>query len=125
MTTGQEVDKEFTEALIENVEETKDSYEIKTDGCICYGLSKEWGVKPKVGDVVRYYGKGFGFPIRGVVIFKNELPYLAFYRTAEEEEERHRQQKLEFEARLRALEETRVLPRTGKGEGGIGCSTLV
>lgn len=65
------------------------------------------GWEPRVGQAVRYYG-GLGRPVRGVVIDGRE----AYYRTPEEEAERHRKwveeknekDKAEFEARRTELD---------------------
>lgn len=49
---------------------------------------------PKVGDIVRLYGKGMGYTIRGAAFInfdREDFYRLAFYRTAEEEEARHQE----------------------------------
>lgn len=57
---------------------------------------------PEAGDACRYYGRGIGFPVRGVVV-EGKGPLL--YRTPEEEEERFKLQQLAWEEEKRVLAE--------------------
>ena len=50
-------------------------------------MSAEHGVEPHAGDEAKFYGRGIGFPVRGLTLNGR----VVFYRTAQEEDERHRQ----------------------------------
>ena len=71
--------------ILEDVVEFEDRYELKFNSGTSLGLSKEHGVVPKKGNTVELYG-GFGHPVRGVIIDGK----VAYYRTPEEEQERHK-----------------------------------
>jgi hypothetical protein len=60
-------------------------WEITHDG-LTFFCPKDSPVEPKVGMKARFYGRGFGYPVRGLDIDGREV----FYRTQAEEEVRHR-----------------------------------
>lgn len=95
-------DAEFMEHVIEGVRPSTDGYELQLDGSGCFWCPKESPIVPTVGMIARLYGKGFGYTVRGLDINGFEV----FYRTAAEEDERHRQWCRDEEAkRQKELEE--------------------
>lgn len=60
-------------------------------------VSAEHGVEPKAGDVARFYGKGFGFPVLGLDLNGVNL----FYETADEYRERVSRERQEQDAKKR------------------------
>lgn len=74
-------DKEFEEARIAEVEAGEGGWTIKQDGGLCFWCPDN-GVEPKVGDIARFYGRGFGFTVRGLTI----NGAVVFYRTPEQQE---------------------------------------
>lgn len=98
---NKDLDLDFEEYTITQVTEggysdKKPYYSINFDGCGC--SFEKTQIVPKVGDIVRLYGKGFGYPIRGVDINGQEV----FYRTEEE-------QKIENKKQVETLREQRHL----------------
>lgn len=77
-----DTDTEFEAATITKVEPGKDGWTISHGG-MCFWVAREHGVEPHVGDAARFYGRGFvrGLTLNGRVVF---------YRTAEQQEEKHR-----------------------------------
>lgn len=65
-------------------------------GCLCVANPERLPL-PKPGDVARFYGRGFGYPVRGVVV--GDIVYR--YQTAEEERETHARQVAERKAEKR------------------------
>lgn len=59
-------DTEYEEGVLTEVTAHERGWTLSQNGT-CLGIPKYAGT-PKVGDVARYYGKGFGYPVRGVVI---------------------------------------------------------
>ena len=80
-----ETDKQFEEHKLTGVRKSEKGWEITHDGWTMF--MDECGITPKVGDVARYYGKGIGFTVRGLMINGR----VAFYRTEAEENARHEQ----------------------------------
>ena len=73
-------DYQFKEEIIDSVSENDDYYDIECDGShLC--IPKKPGVVPKAGDTARFYGKGFGYCVRGIdvagktVYYRNENQY--------------------------------------------------
>lgn len=66
-------DNEFEECTVESV--AGDSFQ-RSDGW-SFGVDKDWPVKPTVGAVARFYGRGIGYTVRGLFIDGQK----AFYRT--------------------------------------------
>lgn len=96
-----ENDNQFEECSLNQVEDHGDGYTFSTEsGCIA--VDKAGDFEPKVGMKVRFYGKGFGFPVRGIFVNGHKF----YYRTEAEEEQRHQnwvrdsnnKKKAEFEA---------------------------
>ena len=77
-----ENDLEFREAVVTEVGNNSITGEIGT-----LGISENTPIKPKVGMVARYYGKGFGFSVRGLFVDGVEF----WYRTKEEEDQKHKE----------------------------------
>ena len=98
-----EYEKPFLMAHIEKVKRCGDSWEICTRGYMCFLVDVKYGVKPRVGQVVSFYGAGEFRPIRGLKIDTE----MVFYRTKDEQEELNRQQALnhDFEMRIEFEEE--------------------
>jgi hypothetical protein len=59
-------DQEYQERPISAVTERPDGWEIDTDGWV-FRVPKE-DVAPHVGDVARFYGRGIGYPVRGLAL---------------------------------------------------------
>lgn len=85
-----ESDAEFQEYILEKVRKGADgSYELSFDGCLGCWSGDNNPIEPKVGMVMRQYGKGFGSYIRGIFIDGVKF----YYRTPEEDDVyRERQQ---------------------------------
>lgn len=90
---------------ISEVRDCGDFWNISMVGAGCFSIPMEHGVAPKVGDEILLYGRGFGYPIRGVDLLRDGETIPVYYRTEEQEAERHKQevqeknerQKQEFE----------------------------
>lgn len=89
-------DPEFQEETIASVGDYGDRWDICTKEGWHLAIPKT-GPKPKTGDRFRTYGKGFGFPVRGVAV--NE--YIIFYKTAEQAEAEHKERVAEQKAQAR------------------------
>ena len=87
MTTGAwNLDSEYQDGLIEEVRaESKGHYVVTVDG---WSLGWECDFVPQVGDRARYFGKGVGFSVRGVVCFPNQggMPLVVRYQSADDAE---------------------------------------
>lgn len=79
-------DTQFEEHVLDDVRDEVGGWAIGTNHWTLW-IDKVPGVEPKVGSVARFYGRGTGFPVRGVVIDGQ----VAYYRTEAEEADRHRQ----------------------------------
>lgn len=82
-------DTQFEEFTITSVERQDSCWVISTElGSIgVFDNDNAAGVEPKVGDIARFYGKGFGYTVRGIDINGQTVRY----QTPEEEAESHRQ----------------------------------
>ena len=79
-------DIEFCEYKLEDVKNCdSDTWELKFDGSACLGCPKTNFV-PEPGMTVRIYGKGFGYPVRGIEIDG----HIMRYRTPKQAEEDHK-----------------------------------
>jgi hypothetical protein len=77
-------DKEFYEEVLESVSDEGDAWTFRADGgCLC--VNKVEGIDPKLGDTVRFYGRGFGYTVRGVAVNGRIVRYM----TREEETRKH------------------------------------
>ncbi len=85
-----EHDKEFRQTTIDEVRVESDwGWSIKDADGWCFSIQKNTnGVVPKVGDTVRFYGRGVGSVVRGVTI----NGAVVYYRTSEEQEQHNREQ---------------------------------
>lgn len=80
--TRKDMDFECRETTIETVGDRGEFFDIEDAEGWSFRLPKANGVVPRVGSSVRFYGRGIGFPVRGVDVDDREV----FYRTADEEE---------------------------------------
>lgn len=80
-------DPDYREVPVTKVELAADGWAITDGEGWSFYVPAEHGVEPRVGQRARFYGKGIGFPVRGLVLDEQ----MVFYRTAEEEEERHQE----------------------------------
>ena len=83
-------DREYESVTIDKIETHADGYTlVRSDGfCFMCPLIPD-GYIPVVGDEARFYGQGIGLPVRGLVI----NGHTAFYRTPEEQEAKHREER--------------------------------
>jgi hypothetical protein len=109
-----ESDVEFDEAPIDAVKKDGDYYAIGRDGWTL-GI-KDPGFEPKIGQIARYYGRGIGYPVRGVTINGR----VCYYRTPEEEEAEHQKQSAAFEAKTAA--QTQATKDAGRDEATLRAS---
>lgn len=100
--TSEADDTEFEEHVLEKVAEEGDYYSLSFDGGMCIGLAKSYGVVPAVGKTVRTYGRGFGYPCRGIAIDGQ----IAYYLTPAEQDAKQRADVEEHNAKKRAKFET-------------------
>lgn len=77
-----ETDPEYTVYTLDKVEKYDRGYVIGHDGW-CLSIDDP-GFEPRVGDVARFYGRGLGYLVRGVVIEGR----VAYYRTPAEQDEK-------------------------------------
>lgn len=76
-------DAEFEEVTIEKVSASGDGHTLgRSDGFCFYCPPISDGYLPMAGDVARFYGRGIGAPVRGLVV----NGHVAFYRTPAEQE---------------------------------------
>lgn len=113
---GEAFDPEHEEYVLDSVQRQEGGYAI---GCGGFGFwvadsyddQPPHGVTPRVGDTIRFYGKGFGHAVRGVQIRHRSSIKPVFYRSPEEDEARHAaqvekrvaEQKAEFAANVLTL----------------------
>lgn len=98
-------DTQFENVVVRDVSEG--SF-VREDGW-SFGIQDEWSVKPKPGDVARFYGRGTGYTVRGLDINGVQC----YYRTEEQQSEEHAkwvsnheaEQKAEFEENKASLDE--------------------
>ncbi len=99
-------DDEYEDFTITAVTESGDWYDLRFDG-MGIGMAKAYdghsphGIVPKVGDTLREYGKGLGYPVRGMAI---NGTIVFWHSPAEKEalnqewlEQRHAEKLAEFE----------------------------
>ena len=90
-------DSDFRVVRVAKVEPGERGWSITGSDGWSFWVGAAYGVQPRVGDLARFYGKGIGFEVRGLVLSGR----VVFYRTAEEQEERHRQWVAEQRAQKR------------------------
>lgn len=101
-------DREFKDVRIISVKTGKSSWSITREDGWEFFVAKKWGIRPRVGDIARFYGKGIGAIIRGLDINGREC----FYRTPKQEAARnarwlrnyYEKKKKEFEKNRAALD---------------------
>lgn len=91
-----DTDTEFELATIDRVDAGKDGWSIHRADGWSFWVGAEHGVEPHVGDEAKFYGRGIGSPVRGLMLNGR----VVFYRTAEEEDA-HRQRQVEADKRKR------------------------
>lgn len=78
-----EADRQFRETFIAEVEEESSGWSIRfSDGRII-GVPADSPIVPTVGMLTRLYGKGLGYPVRGLFLGGIQV----FYRTMAEQKE--------------------------------------
>lgn len=91
-------DFEYEDHLLTEVRKEGDGYVLVTgQGCL---WADDPGFEPKVGQYARYYGRGFGYIVRGVVIDGRTVRYTSPVDQAAQNAERSRQYEIERAARL-------------------------
>lgn len=96
-------DTQFTESVIDKVEPGEKWFTVTADGW-SISFEKKPGIVPRVGSVMRQYGRGIGYPVRGIDIDGREV----YYRTAAQDEAKHaadvaesqRKKREDFEANI-------------------------
>jgi hypothetical protein len=91
-------DSEFQDGVIEGVRRESKGYSITVEG---WSLWVECDFEPMVGDRVRYFGRGVGYSVRGVVLFPKTggMPLVVRYKTADEETAAQEQESRNQEAK--------------------------
>lgn len=80
-------DRQYQETTVDKVEGGPGNWTLHLSEGFCFGgIPDDWTGTPKVGAKARFYGKGFGFPVRGLDLDGQEV----YYKTPEEQEEEHR-----------------------------------
>jgi len=80
-----ETDTQYQEHIIDKVVDADDSWEICVQDGGCLNIPKT-EFTPRAGMMARFYGKGFGYFVRGVTICWTPI----FYRTPEEADQDHK-----------------------------------
>ena len=92
-------DSDFTDYALERVEGNReDGWSVTFDGAIGVYVPSHSPIVPEVGMTIRLYGRGFGYPVRGLYLNGVRV----FYRTEAEQQEHHRQQVEADKAKRRA-----------------------
>ena len=76
-------DDSFEVKIIEKVVPAEEGWEISFVGGWCLWVPPESPVAPQPGMTARLYGKGIGYPVRGLFLDEHQV----FYRTASEDKE--------------------------------------
>jgi hypothetical protein len=92
-----EYDNEFDDRTLSEVTKHEGGWEVKFDESWCFFIKEPSPVEPEVGMICRTYGR-VGYPIRGVFLNGKRV----FYRTKEEEDERHKEWAAEQDAAKKA-----------------------
>lgn len=80
-------DNEFYDNILKKVTEyDEDSWKLTVGDGAMISCIKNGSFIPKAGMTVRFYGKGFGYTVRGIEIDG----HIMYYRTPAQEEERHK-----------------------------------
>ncbi len=100
MSTQEKVIDQHQDGTITKVTTVKDGYEVTFDDFGCLYV-EDPGFEINEGDSYRSYGKGFGFPVRGLDIngreayYQTEEQYWASYHEAKEKRELEHREALE------------------------------
>ena len=93
-------DREYEQVVLESVERSGDGYAITQAGGGTLWVADP-GFVPLAGQTARFFGRGFGYPVRGVVIEGQ----VCYYHTPAEEETCHAEQTAKFQADVKAQTE--------------------
>lgn len=88
-------DREYEEKVIEKVQKEGTSWSIKFEDSWSFSFDDSL-LEPVPGMIARFYGKGVGYPARGLFIDNKKI----FYRTKEEQERLEEAQRKEYEEEL-------------------------
>lgn len=77
-------DAQFEDTTITSVRAEADGWSVGHSHGFSFWVKSSSPVEPKVGMSARFYGKGIGFPVRGLFLEDQEV----FYRTEAEDEEK-------------------------------------
>ena len=80
-------DHEYQEIKVAAVKKCEMGWEITREDRWVFYVPKVHGIKPKVGQVARFYGGGIGYPVRGLDLDGQEV----FYRTPAQAAKLHAQ----------------------------------
>lgn len=75
-------DHQFRDTVILVVSALADGWSIEEENGWAFFVPADSPVKPKAGMLARFYGRGIGFPVRGLFLAGKKV----FYRTAEEDQ---------------------------------------
>ena len=110
-----ETDTEYEDKRLTSVQASGDGYYITSEAGWCF-YCPGGVVEPKVGDTARYYGRGIGFPVRGLAIngvtvfYQTPAEFEAaeqekFRRWDEEKRQKFEEHRAEHDERITALPE--------------------
>lgn len=101
-------DLQFEDHILDEVEFSADRQlcVIRYDKCVSFAVRAPWPFEPAPGMTARFYGRGFGYTVRGLAINGVEF----FYRTEAEDDERHKKAAEEADAKKKR-EAEEELPR--------------
>ena len=80
-----ENDDNYEETTIKSVKDSGSGWSIEREDGFSFYVSEDQAPMPRVGMLARFYGKGIGFSVRGLFLDGKK----AYYRTEEEEKEKH------------------------------------
>jgi hypothetical protein len=91
-------DPEFKDYTVKSVrEEDESSCDVDFEEGSCLFVRNDYGLRaPKAGDVLRLFGRGFGYVVRGIgLLERGKLVGIYRYQTASEEEAAHKKSVLD------------------------------
>ncbi len=91
-------DGQYRDSVISSVSESKNGWSITMKEGFSFWVPKEYGVEPLLGQIARFYGRGFGYVVRGLDIDGEEC----FYRTAQEQDDKNAQEICDSQAEQKA-----------------------
>lgn len=99
-----DTDKQYKEDRVETVKPCEGGWEVAHDGWTLFVTSEQCQVEPKPGELMRCYGRGIGYTVRGVAIGGRTYRY----KTEAEQEQAHQDYLAEQQRKkLDALERER------------------